>query len=244
MKLDADVRSVLEAATVEGTRLHLRGQLDRKLYVRVAKALELMGGKWNRREAAHIFEDRAEDVVADAVATGAVVDFRKEFQFFETPTNIARLLVAEAYLQQGQSILEPSAGRGSIVGVIRDRGFEPEACELWEANRKVLVGRGVLLIADDFLSLTAAKWDRIIANPPFSRQQDVIHVTHMWSLLRPGGRLVSVMSPGWTFRQDRRATEFRNLVEEHEGRWRMLPDGSFKESGTAVSVGFLVLDRP
>jgi hypothetical protein len=38
---------VLQNCTVEGTVVKLpEGQLDRKLYQEVAKALELIGGKW------------------------------------------------------------------------------------------------------------------------------------------------------------------------------------------------------
>ena len=40
-------------------------------------------------------------------------------------------------------------------------------------------------------------------NPPFDRLQDVRHVTHAFSLLAPGGRLVAVMAEGVTYREDR-----------------------------------------
>lgn len=243
MKLDTDVREVLERAVVAGKRLQLQGQLDRKLYVKVAKALELMGGKWTRKEGAHLFEDDAEGVVADAVATGAVVDFKKEFQFFETPPEVARQLVELAGIKRGNSVLEPSAGKGAIAEAIRDAGFEPSVCELWATNREALKRRGFLIIEDDFLSLTVSGWDRIVANPPFSLGQDVAHVTHMWELLAPGGRLVSVMLPSWRTRQSKRHAAFRALCVAAGGKWIELPAESFKASGTNVCTGIIVLEK-
>lgn len=243
-KLSPEVKDVLERSTVDGKRLDLPpGQLDRKLYVKVADALGLMGGAWNKREKAHLFEDDAEQVVADAIATGTVLDFRKEFQFFETPSMVARELAQLADLAPGQEVLEPSAGRGRLVEAIRLWGVEPVACELREDNRAALGALGVTLIGDDFLQLRGRLFDRIVANPPFSRQQDILHVSHMFSLLRPGGRLVSVMSPAWTYREDRRSRDFRALVEKAGGEWTPLPEGSFKASDTTVDTGILEVGR-
>ena len=53
-------------------------------------------------------------------------------------------------------------------------------------------------MGDDFLNpsewATAFKYDRIIANPPFTKNQDIDHVMQMWNFLKPGGRIVSIMS--------------------------------------------------
>lgn len=242
MRLTDEVHDILSRSVVAGNRLCLPGPLDRATYVRVAKAIELMGGKWDKKARAHVFEDPAEEVVADAVATGSIVDFRKEFQFFETPPQIARRLVSMADIRPGLSVLEPSAGKGRIVAAIRTEGVEPVACELLATNREHLAELGVDVLCPDFLGLTGV-FDRIVANPPFSRGQDVMHVAHMWDLLRVGGRLVSIMSLGWTFRSDRRSTGFREFVNRHGGKWELLPADSFKASGTGVDAGILVLDK-
>lgn len=244
MRLTADVQAILEKSTVTGNRLDLPpGQLDRKLYLKVAAALEMIGAKWNKKERAHLFDEDAEQVVADAIATGAVTDLRKEFQFFETPETLARRLAEWADLRPEQSVLEPSAGRGRIVTALRAFGVEPHACELFEPNRARLQAMGVTIVASDFLALSGLVYDRIVANPPFSRQQDILHVSHMWELLAPDGRLVSIMSPAWTYRTDRRSTAFRDLVEKAGGEWEMLPDNTFAASGTSVNAGVLVLDK-
>lgn len=259
-KLSPEVKDILERSVVTGKRLDLPpGQLDRKLYIKVADALSLMGGSWSKKDRAHLFEDDAEQVVADAIATGAVLDFKKEFQFFETPEMVARELARRADLKPGQRVLEPSAGTGNLVKAVFDVApVDLVAVEINPAIGKRCSGREINLGVSplpagrretrcaDFMEMTTellGTFDRIVANPPFSRQQDILHVTHMLSFLRPGGRLVSVMSPAWTYRQDRRSSIFRSLVEEAEGEWMLLPEGSFTASGTSVDTGILELGR-
>jgi hypothetical protein len=249
LRLTPEVHAVLSAAACDGNKLVLTGQLDRKLYVQVNKALELMGGSWNRKARAHVFEDSADDVVADAIATGAVLDLKKHFQFFETPPAVAELLIELADLEgaaldnQAFTILEPSAGRGALVRAIRAAGFEPVACELWDRNRQELEKLNVEILSADFFAPTGRRFDRIIANPPFTRGQDVEHVTRMIELTAPCGRLASVMSPGWRFRQDKRAQAFKALAERHNAEWHELPAGSFAASGTNVNAGIIVIEK-
>jgi hypothetical protein len=88
----------------------------------------------------------------------------------------------------------------------------------------------------------AAKFDQYHQNPPFSRGQDIEHVTRAFGMLRPGGRLVSVMSSSVTFRKDRRVKYFRDWATAN-GTIDELPPGSFKASGTMVNAVLVTLDR-
>ena len=137
----------------------------------------------------------------------------------------------------GHSILEPSAGMGAIVKVFHEiHGTKRriDCFELMEKNRVELTKLpAVNIVGNDFL-LAHGRYDRIIANPPFSKQQDVDHVNLMYGLLNAGGVLVSVMSPGWKFRENKKSQAFRDLVNETAEKVLMLPDGAFKESGTLV----------
>ncbi len=87
------------------------------------------------------------------------------------------------------------------------------------------------------------RYDRIVMNPPFEKGQDVGHVIHAYELLKPGGRLVSIMSPAIKFNQQRKYTEFRQFLEEHNGWYEDLPADAFKESGTGVQTVLVVLDK-
>jgi 16S rRNA G1207 methylase RsmC len=77
-------------------------------------------------------------------------------------------------------------------------------------------------------------FDRIVMNPPFADRQDIRHVRHALGFLKPGGRLVAIMSAGVTFREDRLSREFQALVDERGGVIEELPRDPFKVSGTAV----------
>jgi 16S rRNA G1207 methylase RsmC len=85
-------------------------------------------------------------------------------------------------------------------------------------------------------------FDRIVMNPPFADQQDIRHVRHALGFLKPGGRLVAIMSAGVTFREDRLAREFRALVEDRGGTIEELPADAFKASGTGVLAVLVTID--
>jgi hypothetical protein len=53
------------------------------------------------------------------------------------------------------------------------------------------------------------------------------HVRHAFSLLKPGGRLVSVVSEGPFFRVDNKSVAFRDWLEEVGGDVERLPDDAF-----------------
>ena len=87
-------------------------------------------------------------------------------------------------------------------------------------------------------------FDRIVMNPPFSKGADIAHVRHAFDhYLKPGGRLVAIMSEGPFFRQDRAATDFRNWLHQQGGDAEPLPAGSFRDSGTGVNARIVVVDK-
>ncbi len=89
-------------------------------------------------------------------------------------------------------------------------------------------------MADFLLIPERPGYDRVIMNPPFADKADIAHIRHALGFLRPGGILVSVMSAGVQFREDRTTAAFRELVTSSGGEITALPDGSFAESGTDV----------
>jgi predicted RNA methylase len=86
-------------------------------------------------------------------------------------------------------------------------------------------------------------FERVIMNPPFSRGQDMAHVTRALQLLEPGGRLVAILSPHWRFADDQRSKGFRLMANQHAYLWEPLPAATFRESGTDVNTGILTLTK-
>jgi len=234
MKISEDVINVLADSLLDGNKLFLPPmQLERSLYLKVDKALKTIGGKWNRSAKAHIFDADPADIVEQLLQTGEVIDAKKEFQFFETPDGLASRLVDMAEIKEGQNVLEPSAGRGRIAKLIPGC----DVIELNPDNRDHLIKSGFNVVHDDFMTFDK-EYDVIVANPPFSKQQDIDHVLHMMELAK---RVVSVMSASIMWRDNKKTVNFRKAVEEAGGYIDALPDDSFKESGTLVKTCVVVM---
>lgn len=244
-----DIKQILMNLRIEGNNVYITQQLDRDTYVRLNKALEVLGGKWNRSARAHIFPGDPSQKIAEAMEAGEVVDYKKTFEFFQTPDAVANQLVGMLSLEPGMKVLEPSAGHGAIADVVRAAcsDCKIDVVEIDPANRQVLKEKGYKLVGKDFMKFRKKKplYDRIAMNPPFSRQQDIAHVRHAWKFLKPGGYLVSVMAASAEYRENKKALEFQSWAEEQPNFQIFgLPPGSFKESGTGVNTIVLMLQKP
>jgi hypothetical protein len=165
--------------------------------------------------------------------------------FFPTPSAVVDLMLEQAHIETGMHVLEPSAGSGNIADAIRrdHPGAFIDVCEVNLRLRELLELKGHRLIASDFLEFKAGTYERILMNPPFELLNDCKHVRHAYDLLADRGVLVSIMSPSFEFRNDRKSTEFREWLGTVKATWETLPDGSFKSSGTGVSTRLLVIDK-
>jgi predicted RNA methylase len=159
---------------------------------------------------------------------------------FDTPMRLAAEIVERAEVELGMNVLEPSAGLGNLVDEIEMAGGQVMACECDSARMKRLSARCALAGGNrqgDFLQVEPYPgFDRVIMNPPFAKEADIDHVMHAAKFLRPGGRLVAVMSAGTKFRTSKRAQDFRSFVAARGGSIEDLPEGSFKVSGTGVNT--------
>lgn len=245
VKLDDDVRGVLERSVISNASLTLpAGTLDRALYVKVNKVLELAGGKWNRSAKAHLFKSDPREVLGLALDKGSIVDTKKQMQQFFTPPETAEYVIERAELEPGMSVLEPSAGEGALAVRARDEGAIVTCIEFDPALTKKLEALRLSVSNGDFLETTPnQQFDRVVMNPPFTKGQDVDHVTHAFKFVKTGGRLVAIMSAGVKSNSDKKTTAFRKLVDDHGGTIEDLPDGAFSESGTMVRTVLVVLDK-
>ncbi len=171
MHIEQHILEIIEQGRTDGNMYYLPGQqLDRKTYLEVNKVLECLGGKWNRKLKAHIFEIDISNAIDDVLLAGEVIDKKKEFQFFETPQNIVSQLIELAEVRIGHTCLEPSAGRGNIAESLSElAGIGKITCvELNPENAKTLISKGFQVYEGDFLQYpTENKFDRIVMNPPF-----------------------------------------------------------------------------
>jgi len=242
MKIKEETLAILSKLEFEGNHARIVEQLDRKTYVAVNKVLMAAGGKWNRKAKAHVFPFDAAETIDNVILTGEVTTNR-EIGFFPTPTKIAKDLVAMGGVEEGDVVLEPSAGTGMIIDALLEVGAQVNAVEVDVAMQQQLrekYGSDIRFLSEDFMTCPPDfPCDKVIMNPPFAKTKGhdcLDHVQHAWGFLREGGTLVSVLPSGVEFRQDKRHVAFRAWVEEKGGEMTSLPALSFRPSGTDVST--------
>lgn len=187
---------------------------------------------------------QAEDPVAKAERE---LKGKKIPGFFPTPRGLIDQMLDHADIKPGMSVLEPSAGKGDILDAITERHADDDlkthAIEPSSSLREILGMKGHNLVDSDFMQ-HSGQYDRIVMNPPFERGQDMEHVKHAFSMLKPGGRLVAVMAGG----NSGKRPEFDNWVFEQGGTSEQLPEGSFSGADafrqTGVNTKLVIMDKP
>jgi len=205
----------------------------------------MIGGKWKGgKTKAFVFDKDPSDLIKKYLE-GEDINFKKKFQFFATPQSLAEKIVSMADLKPTDEVLEPSAGQGAIIKEINKKGIRPGYFEIMDVNLEFLKENNIdgEFLGKDFLSYDSEKlFDKIIANPPFSKNQDIDHVMKMYSHLKVGGKLVSIMSKHWTFANEKKSREFKEFVENN-GYYETVDSGVFKESGTNIETAIVVLGK-
>jgi Methyltransferase small domain len=244
-------QEVLRNCRVEGLIVKLpEEQLDRKLYLEVAQSLQLIGGKWKGGKVfGFVFQQDPTELLAQ-IAEGEQRNLKKEYQFFETPAELSDKLIELAEIRDMDACLEPSAGQGAIVKAFHRRHPERfmDCIELMDLNRNILSklkGVAILRTEKDFLTADEnIKYDRIIANPPFAKNQDIDHIYKMWKCLKEGGRIVTIASRHWQLSKNKKETAFKDWLKSVNAEIEEIPAGTFKESGTTISSLILIIEKP
>lgn len=243
IELSESTKGILARCIIHDCGVELpSGQLDRKEYESIDKALRALGGKWDRKSRMHLFPQCPAAMIADALDAGAVLDSKKSFEQFFTDSDLAERMASIAQIGRHDIVLEPSAGNGALVAAawMRDANIiaidiDPEMCLMIESN---LSYSAIKVECADFM-----EWKNrhiqptvVLMNPPFSRNQDIRHVRRAWDMLAKGGRLVAIISAHSSFASDAESVAFRQWAKQIGGEAIPLPAGSFKTAGTMVNA--------
>ncbi len=153
-------------------------------------------------------------------------------------------MVELAEIEDGQEVLEPSAGTGALVNAIRLAMAEGKAgrCAITAVEVNSSLAHRLAFLdclgasrvhPKDFLECNGdlGKFERILMNPPFENASDIKHIQHAITFLKPGGRLVAICANG-----PRQNTTLQPLSTE----WEELPEGTF--AGTGVRAVLMTVD--
>ena len=100
--------------------------------------------------------------------------------YYPTPQNIIDKMLCDLDFTMVKSILEPSAGKGDIVEVLKKKEeirsyghnkyqFDIDCIEIDQNLQHILKGKNFRVVHNDFLTYSTMKeYDLIIMNPPFS----------------------------------------------------------------------------
>jgi predicted RNA methylase len=250
LQIPPHVAAILRKATTSGNVLFLNQPgLPRPDYDATNKVLAAAGGKWDRKAGGHVFPGDPMTKLGLAMETGAIQKEKTEQQLrqaFYTPPALAARVVELAEVS-GKTVLEPSAGGGALVREALAAGASYVlAVEENPACLEGLQELGAVAFCADFLTVSPAKilaaFQRVVMNPPFTKNQDVKHVAHALELLADGGRLVAIIAAN----VHRKA--FKDLSAWIKTRgWTLtmeaVPAGAFKESGTNVATLILTVQK-
>lgn len=243
-----NVEDILKHCTLEDSVLKLpKVQFNKKSYVEAKKWIEEAGGSWQSGKIQGFTFPFNPERVFSILKEGKRCNIQQEYQFFETPPQLADWLVMLAGgIHENDTVLEPSAGRGALIKAIHRAcpSVTVECYELMPENREFLHSLdNVIILDEDFTKDSVGSYTKIIANPPFSGNQDIEHVRIMYKLLEKGGTLAAITSSHWKIASEKKCVDFRNWLEEVHGEVFEIGAGEFKESGTSISTMAVVIRK-
>lgn len=243
-----EVEDILKHCTLEGNVLKLPAvQFNKKSYAEAKKWIEKAGGSWQGGKIQGFTFPFNPERIFSILKEGKRCNLQQEYQFFETPAEVADWLVMLAgEIHENDTVLEPSAGRGALIKAIHRAcpSVTVECYELMPENREFLHSLdNVIILDEDFTKDSVGSYTKIIANPPFSNNQDIEHVRIMYERLAAGGTLAAITSSHWKIASEKKCVDFRNWLEEVHGEVFEIGAGEFKESGTSISTMAVVIKK-
>ena len=151
---------------------------------------------------------------------------------FPTPQSIAERMANMADIEEGNSILEPSAGPGRILDALPTLE-NVTAVEISTSLQAHLYANypAAKLIGGDFMIFEPGQlFDRVLMNPPYKRGLDIKHIQRALGFLAVGGVLVALCYDG-----KKQRSQLLPLADY----WEKLPPKSFE--GTSADVLLLVI---
>lgn len=187
---------------------------------------------------------------------------QQEFQQFSTPPTLGFVANWLANIKAGETVLEPSAGTGSLAAFAKAEGAKVAVNELSRRRLDLLK----TLPFDSFTmenaehidamkALSGIKPSVIIMNPPFSAtagrvpgQRDTAvgmqHIAAALSKLEPGGRLIAIVGEGQGTDSKKLKPQWDAIMKKYTVLADVGIDGQeYRKYGTTFGNRVLVIDK-
>lgn len=187
----------------------------------------------------------------------------EKFQQFSTPPHYAAAAAYAANLRDGDVMLEPSAGTGSLVAAASMPGVKIIANELSERRaaflRKLIGDDGRVFTENaeqiDNILPDDVKPTVVLMNPPFSQtagrmgdkkvhETAAVHIEEALNRLEPGGRLVAIAGQGMVMGHPRFRVWWDKIGKQHTIRANIGVSGKvYEKYGTTFGTRLIVIDK-
>ncbi|BCL74126.1 hypothetical protein TUMSATVNIG1_61100 (plasmid) [Vibrio nigripulchritudo] len=233
----------LELLTPSDNKLLLPKQ-ELKHYSSIKRLLEKADANY-KKNAFHFSADVNAADIQLKLLQGQSINIKKQYQFFPTPKKLVAKALAALELKSSHVWLEPSAGLGALAKEANKISEAGVLVELMPANAEKLRQSFGVVIEGDFLRVgeQLGIFDRIIANPPFTNDQDCTHIMKMYEHLVAGGRMVSFASQSWLNASTKKQREFKDWLKHVGAKVEKIGAGEFSSSGTNVATTMIVINK-
>lgn len=175
-------------------------------------------------------------------------DQREGVDYFATPEPVGFKMAEWANIQQGEKVLEPSAGHGAIARFFPARTDVTMVEPSYELSQRAALANGAARIVNEqFEDLHISnKYDAIVMNPPYGSggKTAIEHVSKAAKHLRDAGRVVALIPRGGI--TDKRLAAFMES-EDAANLYLVakidMPASTFERAGTAVNTQVLVFEK-
>ncbi len=230
-------------------------------YPKFKKMITDVGGQWKRK--GFLFTSNPQKVLGQIFQQG--INWKKLTQFYATPHPVCRqmfeALPSGKEYWFNKRILEPSAGRGNILMEILLRTClfqhngkagdefklivspqsQVDICEIDPFNylcleNKIIKQMGYQRVCGDFMDLPLDnRYDVILANPPFNKDQYKTHYQKMVEHLTPGGDMVCILP--------KKAQDEDIYAGLQDVSFSVMDNHEFRSSGTQIDTVMVVARR-
>jgi len=166
-------------------------------------------------------------------------------EFYPTPIEVVERMLSGIDVC-GKVILEPSAGKGDIIDILKQRGASVIACELHSELAIISAKKADVFLTNDFFDVKPEDISHvnfIIMNPPFSNADK--HILHAYEIAPGGCTIISLCNYSTIeHRHSRNRIKLYNLIHDNGNSSSLGNVFDTAERKTDVEVGLISLYKP